>query len=598
MLNFMRLRSSGRKKWNGVLLLVLTCFSASLAGQAPGGGATAQVQLLATTIKATTRLVQLSVVVQDKHGQPVAGLTNEDFTVLDKGEPQKISLFAQEGGAKPAPAAPALPVGIYTNRLEMKGSVPGNVTVVLLDTLNTRIEDQTYARKQVIHFLERLQPQDHVAIYALSNKLAILHEFTQDVNQLLAALARYEGRASGQLSASEGTPADLSTGPPQVPSGTGNSAGGTQGPPGTAGAVSAEIAAQRQMMQQLFDNAQQRQQDMAVVNRAETTLTAIEGIARHLGPIAGRKNLVWVSGSFPLAIGQEGPSKQDPTRETHTFDRQLERVARALNQGNLAIYPVDARGLMESVNYSAAEPQAFNPRQDQGYKPERDTRDFIAMDLLADRTGGRSFHNNNDVAEVVRAALSDSAMTYQLGFYPAHGKWDGQYHEIKVRVDRPDVHVHYRKGYFATPDPGDDEAEQKAELDGAVDSPVDAANLSIVAQIRAPEKETPDQFGLRLMLNAREIEFVDTPSGKGCALDFVFVQRDASGKQLIGEQRHAEFNPDQKKYDSLLQTGMLVTNHIKLLRGVAVLKIVVRDAKSGAIGSVTVPLGINPAAKS
>jgi VWFA-related protein len=579
---------------SGLLVVALGLSSARLSGQDARVNKPAVSEPPVTTIKATTRLVQLSIVAQDRKGQPLAGLTKDDFEVFDKGEPQKISLFAQEGGKQPPPAVKTLPVGIYTNRLDMKGDVPGNVTVVLLDALNTRMEDQSYARSQAVKFLEELQPQDHVAIYALTTKLEILHDFTQDIHVLLEAVARYEGRPSGQLKASEGLPADLNPGPPQVAA----PVAGAGSASASASSASARIAEALQEMQQLFDNAQQRQQEAAAVNRAEATLSAIEAIARHLAHIPGRKNLVWISGSFPLAISQEGPTKDDPTRSSITFDRQLERVVRVLNQGNLAIYPVDARGLMESVKYSAAEPQNFNPRKDQGYQPERDTRDFISMDLMADRTGGRSFHNNNDLAGVVRTALVDSEMTYQLAFYPSHGKWDGKYHEIKVRVKRPDVQLHYRKGYFATPDPQSDEAQRKAELDGAVESPVEAANLSILVQMSAPAKERPDQFGLSLMLDPREIEFMDTPAGKSCTLDFVFVQRDAEGKQLIGEQRHAEFSPDAKKYESLLQTGMLVTNHVKLLRGVATLKIVVRDAKSGAIGSVTVPLELGPATKS
>jgi VWFA-related protein len=561
----------------GMLVLSLVLLSAPLLAQAPGGGAPASPEQPVTTIKATTRVVQVSVVVRDKNGQPVSGLTRDDFTLLDKGDPQKVALFAQEGGTQPVVAPKPLPAGIYTNRLQMKGQVPGNVTVVLFDTLNTRLEDQSYARSQVIKFLERLQPQDHIAVYALTTKLEILHDFTQDTSVLIAAVARYKGLPSGQLSASENPQADMNRVGPRLPQG-----------------ASATGAAQLQGIQQLFNSAQQRQQDMAAVNRAEATMSAIEAIAHHLAPIPGRKNLVWISGSFPLAVGEEGPNQKDPTRELRTFERRLERTTRALNQANLAIYPVDARGLMGSASYGAVDIQRSNLGQDPDLKPERDTNDFAAMDLMAERTGGRSFHNNNDLSSVVRTALADAEVTYQLGFYPSHGRWDGKYHEIKVRVDRPGVELHYRKGYFATPEPTDTEAERKAEINAAVESPIEATNLSILAQLYAPEKDIPDQFPLGLMLNAKEIEFQDTPTGRHCALDFVVVQRDATGKQLGGEQKHAEFSPDEKKYESLLQTGMLVTDHVKLRRGVAELKIVVRDARSGSLGSVVVPLKNGP----
>jgi hypothetical protein len=219
------------------------------------------------------------------------------------------------------------------------------------------------------------------------------------------------------------------------------------------------------------------------------------------------------------------------------------------------------------------------------------------MDEMAAGTGGRSFHNNNDLAGVVRTAMADGEMSYQLGFYPSHGQWDGKYHEIKVRVSRPGLSLHYRKGYFATAEGADTESERKAEIDAAVSSPIEATNLSILAQLYAPEKETPDQFGLGVMLNAKEIAFSGVPTGRHCILDFVFVQRDSAGKQLSGEERRAEFAPDEKKYESLLQTGMLVTHHLKLMRGVVQLKIVVRDAMSRSIGSVVVPIVMRSSAK-
>ena len=539
----------------------------------------------ATVIRTNTRVVQVSVVVQDKNGQPVNGLTKDDFTLLDKGEPQNIALFAQEGGSRSAPRPTVLAPNVFTNRLDAKAQIPGNVTVVLLDTLNTPIEDQIYARKQMVNFLGQIQPQDHVAVYALTTRLYVLHDFTQDMGELIAAVERYKGQSSAQLDASGKPRTDLGNDRPAIAVTPGTD-------PGGAGPGTGSIQQVVQIMQNLFDNSQQKQRDMAVINRAEITTSAIEAIANHLAPIPGRKNLVWISGSFPLSIGQEGPSRKDPTRDVRDFERELERTARALNQANLAIYPVDARSLMASVNYDAADPVNYNPRQDQGYKPERETSDFVSMDLLAERTGGRSFHNNNDLTASVRRALADSEVTYQLAFYPSHAKWDGKYHDLKVQVNRPGVQLHYRKGYFATAEPENVEAERKVEIAGVVDSPLDATNLSIVVRLSPPEKGAPKVAGLAMTLDVRDIAFADTPQGKNCQLSFLFLQRDDSGKQMAGEEKHAEFNPPQQKYEAFLQTGMQITNHLTLADKVTVLKIVVRDERSGAMGSVTFPLNV------
>jgi hypothetical protein len=125
---------------------------------------------------------------------------------------------------------------------------------------------------------------------------------------------------------------------------------------------------------------------------------------------------------------------------------------------------------------------------------------------------------------------------------------------------------------------------------GVVSSPLEATNLSIVVQVSPPETTAHKVTALAITLDAREIAFTDSPQGKNCLLDFLFVQQDDTGKQVGGEEKHAEFNSSQKKYESLVQSGMLVTDHLPLADGATVLKIVVRDQRSGMIGSVTIPL--------
>src|SRR6202035_4035794 len=79
--------------------------------------------------------------------------------------------------------------------------------------------------------------------------------------------------------------------------------------------------------------------------RAKETLAGLEAIGNHLARVPGRKNLVWVSGSFPFSMGID-ETLMDPRREHRTFQEEAERASRALNNANVAIYPVDARGLM------------------------------------------------------------------------------------------------------------------------------------------------------------------------------------------------------------------------------------------------------------
>jgi len=146
-------------------------------------------------VKVSTRLVQASVVVEDKHGNPVTGLKKEDFTLLDDKQPQTISVFSVTTNRIPSTPSPPTPPDTFTNRISGSRDVPSNVAVILLDGLNTEFTDQAFARQQVIKFLLQIEPQDRVALYTLGNELQILHDFTGDCLDLACRAPAIQGAA-------------------------------------------------------------------------------------------------------------------------------------------------------------------------------------------------------------------------------------------------------------------------------------------------------------------------------------------------------------------------------------------------------------------
>src|SRR5580693_5455891 len=116
-------------------------------------------------IRVDTRLVELNVIVRDQNNRPVEGLTKDDFTVFDRNKEQKIALFSAASVHRLEKRAAPLPSGTYTNRPEQRAESPTTITVVLLDSVNTRIEDQVYAKRQLIKFLSQIRPEDRVAVY-------------------------------------------------------------------------------------------------------------------------------------------------------------------------------------------------------------------------------------------------------------------------------------------------------------------------------------------------------------------------------------------------------------------------------------------------
>src|SRR5216684_759650 len=535
----------------------------------PSSGAPTQAQPQAKqeppVVRVTTRLVQVSVIVQDKKGEPVTDLTRDDFTLLDQGQPQMVSTFSVES-LRTLPAARPAPPNVFSNRFEQKTDTPTSVTVILLDGLNTRFEDMAYARDQIIKFLGQLQPQDRVALYTLTTRLTVLHDFTSDATSLLRALEHSKGHVSTELAASEPEPAN---------------------PMGI------------DALDQFLTASNQRMADFYTINRVGRTAGTIEDIANHLARLPGRKNLVWVSGSFPFSIGLDTPFTPETTsQERRTFSEEIERAARALNNANMAIYPVDARGLM-GPSFTTRAP-TFRPGQQgpTGRRPNAlgrirlspDRANIDTMNILADRTGGRAFYNTNDIQGSVRRAIEDSRVTYVLGFYPTHGNWDAKFREIKVQVKRPGLHLRYRRGYLALPEVTFDSKKREVLMRAAVDSPLDDTSLGLEARLHVVDVPGAMTLKTELLVYSRDLTLVAQGDRWAGAVDVLFVQRGADGKELAGELKTLNLNLVRETYDEIMKKGLGLTRSLPLAPGAAQLRVVVRDVSSGSIGSLTIPL--------
>ncbi len=512
-------------------------------------------------LRVTTHLVQVSVIVQNKKGEPVADLTRDDFILFDQKQPQEISSFSVESiRPLPAPAQPP-PAGFFSNRFEQKAGAPSSVTVILLDALNTKFEDMAYARQQIIKFLGQLQPQDRVALYTLTTQLTVLHDFTSDASRLLQALDRFRGHSSTALAASEPDTADTGI----------------------------------QQLDDFLNGAFQREADFYTTNRARQTAAALEAIANHVARLPGRKNLIWVSAGFPFYIGFDNDAPASPTQETRTFSDYVERAARALNNANLAIYPVDARGLISPAAANPAFSAARGGTPGRGRMPPVRTispsrANFDTMNILADRTGGRAFYNTNDIQGSIRRAIDDSRVTYVLGYYPSHGTWDGKFREIKVEVKRPGLKLRHRRGYFALPDKPLDFKQREALLREAVYSPLEPTSLGL--NVRVVPVDVPGARTLKaeLQIDSRDITLQLEGERWVGAVDLLFVQMDANGKHLIGESKAINMRLLRETYDDIAKNGLVVTRNLPLVAGAAQVRIVARDVSSGAIGSVNIPL--------
>jgi VWFA-related protein len=539
------------------------------ATQSPVGGA-------APVIQSTTRLVQVSVVARDKDGQPTQGLQARDFRISADGRPQKIAFFSVESTGKvPATNLP-LPPHTFTNLLSARGEQRNSITVVLFDLVNTRLADRLYARQQIIKYLSDIQPQDRIGIYVFNGHLRVLHDYTADMSDLQRKIAIAKDKL---LNVSQ-----------------------TEEP----GALTNSDAIFSQMMNGPAGGQQERAFFMR--NRVLGTLDVLKFIADHLAQVPGRKNLVWMSGGFPLTFGYENPSIF-----SENFVVEMDATIQALSDANVAVYPIDARGLATPPGFdasrrptsAAATPNPMNNTPGRvTNRPAAPTNGSPTgklgaihenMDDLAHRTGGRAYYNTNDLAKAIHDAVSDSTLTYDIAFYPENEKNNREFHKIKVEVGRPHVNLHYRSGYLDLPQSSPDDKLRLVQLRDALWSPLEATELGLTVQIKSSSPMSSGSVGLATLdiaLNIRPDGIVTKLEGDRYTgrLDVLMVQFDAHGNQLDGPMDTIDMKMLAETYKKFTVDGFPLNKTLPISFGAGSLRIVVRDAGSGMIGSIKVPL--------
>ena len=536
------------------------------------------------TLRVETRLVEVNVVARDAKGQAVKNLTKEDFRLYDNGKEVPIEVFS---GLPTTPTAvEPLPPNVFSNRVQ--GALP-SVTVVLLDGLNTSFHDQSWARTQVVRFLEELRPEDRVAIFLLGERLDVLQNFTSDPHLLLAALRNAPIRNPREVEGSA---------PPQsideADQASINVMGGLQGGGAGASMGAAGEAAAMAAMEQTMLQFQQHESGFFSNDRTQRTLDALIAIANYLAHFPGRKNLIWVTSSFPISIGFDTPRQPGDTRDQIHFGTDLEHSYKALN-ASVAIYPVDARGLVAGAPGTV------------------DWNELIStqgtMKELASATGGKAFVNTNDLARAMRAAADDSQASYTLGFYPHDVRWEGQYHALKVKVSQPGVHLRYRQGYFAAP-----EAPKTVKTADQVDtlfkqalySPLDSTGLGLrvtlekvihgadTGRVSGTDKGVPshrDRALLGINVDAHDIKLPGGSDGGSVQLALVLAQTGPDGKVLDTSGFDMKLRVAAGGEQRLVGEGLRMEKWVDLVQGATSLELVVRDPGSGKLGSVRIPVG-------
>lgn len=506
-------------------------------------------------IRVTTRLVLVDVIVTDGKGRPVTDLTRDDFEVLEDGQRQHIAHFTLERRTLPAQEpSEVLPPYIFTNSPAYKAARQGSLSILLLDALNTPTHDQLYARREMLRYLsEGLPLGERMAVFLLGNSLRLLQDFTDDPRLLQAALSHYGGHSSIWLNESDPTQVALPP-PPELP----------------------ELAKE-------LESFEREGLDFQFRNRVYRTLEAMEAIARWLGAYPVRKNLIWVSASFPLLLdlGDIGYLR--------TFKDEMERAARTLTNANVSVYPVDVRGLL-ALN-AGAEYGGWGALTG-GRGAYLDS--LQTMSKLADLTGGCAYYNTNDIAWAVQAALEDSAAYYLLGYYPTNKEWDERFRTIQVKVRRRGLKIRHRKGYLALAPMERREASKEEELLAAARSPLEATGITLwMSMLRSAGSGESTTVAFRFMVDTESLLLQAEGERYGGSVDLLVLVQTPEGKVVKMLNQTLALNLRE-----LGERSILHECNLELLPGTYQVKVVLRDNLSGQIGTLQAPLTLSTSSPS
>lgn len=546
------------------LVLAASCPGlAQVESNLPGAGFDTPSAAPAPTLQVYSRETIVDITVTDASGNPIHGLKPSDFTLLEDGKPVTPNSFAEHGTGAPSPAvasaAPVviLPPNTFTN-IATPTSTNASTNVLLIDSLDTPIANQAIVQQRMLDFVAKMQPTTRLAVLAISStgSLSILQGFTSDRELLRAAIN--SKKIAGQVPPMEDVNQD-SANPETV--------------------TDPNVECNRAAL------------------RGEYTLSAMNELARYLAGIPGRKNLVWLAGSFPLSM----PDKFGGI--CYDFNDALKSASDRLASSHVVIYPIDPRALDLLAN------PALGPLSP---PVMQQIQEHLTGEAIAEQTGGHTFFNTNDLGGAVQKAIDAGSSYYTLTYIPPNPNLDTRFRSIKVKVGRPGLHLTSRDGYYAVPPNTTLSGKkvdtitpmQSAMMRGAL-APTQILFSAKVEQSSAaastlPAENHPDSkllkppfhtYAIALSVDVHSIQFTQTPDGNyRASFEFAVNLYNSDGDQVLNSTSKT-VSPilPPAVYKSMLRSG--ASAHLDLAApatGDYFLRIAVHDLTSNQVGAIEV----------
>jgi len=518
--------------------LALTLTSASPGAQ----------QTLPPVFRADVNLVVVDVVVRDRDGAVIRGLTAADFEVREDDKGQQVTSFdVEEIATTPQPAAPlpqllkpgtpapaaAAAAATPVRREDLSGR---RLIVLLFDLSSMQPEELERATRAAVDYVDnQMSDADLVAIATIDTSLKVVADFTGDREQVKATLAEF--------SPVDATAFDA----PAAETATTDEAAAAGGD-----AVAADTAEY-----DLFNN--------------DARLRGLRTLADMLGSIEQKKSVLYFSGGM--------------TRSGTDNQVELRSATSSAVRANMSIYPVDTRGLQAIVpggdasRPSARGVSAFSGR---GVNQQFD-RLFASQETLqtlASDTGGRAFTDTNDFGEAFTQVQRDTSLYYLLGYNSANAAKDGRFRRITVRVKRPGLRVEHRAGYYAERDfAHTNRQDRERQLQEQLAAPVSATDLPVV-MTAGWFRLAADRYYVPLSVAVPGGALRASPQRD--TLDVLGIVRDEQGRPVGRLRETLDIAPEAS---GLAARQLLYQAGLTLPPGRFVVKVVVRENANGAMGS-------------
>jgi len=532
------------------------------------------------TIQITARIVYVDVVVRDNYGRIVRGLTEKDFRLLEDGKPQKIDFFRDHTHDEPPVPAEANHDGTLSfSNVEPGGERGNSVNIILFDFFNTAPQDQLYARKQMIRFLENLPPGRQTALFVLGTHLRMLQSFTGSTDRLLAAAKAMKLETSTvETVGAQQQDIDMAS---RFAAAVGRSASGIN-PVSDASTLQGGEDAQR---------------------AADVTKTALDQIAAAVSGYPGRKNLFWLADTFPLYGG--------PTLEINDLSQAIAGNAMSLadmadaNRGvanaQIAIYPISLAGL--EVGFSGPESNVAPDGREIARQFNQRNAMHEMLNTMADTTGGRAYYGTNDFAGALARGFEDGSSYYTLAYRPENHNWNSHFRKIALKLEQHGYSLAYRRGYYAFPDQPTGPINPVSELNAALqpDTP-ELTLLRLHSKVELPDAQHP-AVRIDSVIDPANINFSTDAQGRRHAhllVSLIAIPETESrsadhNKQPIGPPQTSGayiVDLDAQAFQKLLASGMPMHQELALAPGHYRLRLGVTDLATHRVGTLDMPIEI------